>query len=290
MATTISVAELQRAGVALRAEEAVAIAQKLIHEPRPARLIPPLGPPSADNVNISDDGSVTCGGCEATPGVAEIAILLQSLLPEGGATASGSLRYAIARALHEVDAPPFDSLEALSAALSRHERGDRDRVIQQLFARAAGRDSAGGRVHERRRTGRAAEYRRHLREADERLYRQKLELEAVSPSAAPPEPRRRRVTTAVVAALLGLLAVGAVETLRVDEPAAVAAPAPASPAWTRTDPAIINDHKAAEPSRIAVRRAQRPVRTAPPAPPRNRHKIAAVLFGHFRVVDDFQKR
>src|SRR5215208_6902766 len=88
--------------------EAIAIVQELMtYVPTDTRPRPPFGPPSLDNVRISRDGSVECLGCDATPGVSEIAMLLEQLLPRGGPErVPGGLRYTIARALLEVDAPP----------------------------------------------------------------------------------------------------------------------------------------------------------------------------------------
>ena len=61
------------------------------------------------------------------------------MLPQGGGPGvPGGLRYAVARALLEVDAPPFDSLQALSVSLSRFETGDRRQVLRSLMARAEG--------------------------------------------------------------------------------------------------------------------------------------------------------
>src|SRR5262249_2093850 len=76
-----------------------------------------------------------CAGCAATPAVSEIAALLETLIPSGTPRVSGPLRYAIARGLLEVDAPPFDSLEEFSRTLERFERGDRTTVVRELVRR-----------------------------------------------------------------------------------------------------------------------------------------------------------
>ena len=59
---------LQR--VELRVVEAVAVVQQLIASnlaaPQPA---PPYGPPSLDNVFLSDEGDVVCRACVVTPAV-----------------------------------------------------------------------------------------------------------------------------------------------------------------------------------------------------------------------------
>jgi hypothetical protein len=300
MAMMVSMAELRRANVAVRADEAVAIAQKLIHEPQHAAGTEPFGPPSLERVCIGDDGSVICRGCEATPGVAEIAILLEALLPEGAPGVPGALRYVIARALHEVDAPPFDSLDALSAALSRHEHGDRDVVLRRLAARAAGARAHADAGDERRR-GRATpgDYRRLLREADEKLYRQQLALDAVVPAAAlaqPPAPprssMRRRVLAAVVALLIGLLILASAEALRTESSAA-ALPAPAPVPQASTVPPVPADRpiEARTPPVERAQSAQRPRARVQPrtAPPRS-NKTSSRLFPKLRVVDDFSKR
>jgi hypothetical protein len=104
--------------------------------------------------------------------VSEAAILLQELLPIG-APLPGGLRYAIARALHEVDVPPFDSLGDFSNALARFERGDRRAAVRRLWRRAeavhALPSREGGRP-DRRAWRDVATVRRHLRESDRRLY------------------------------------------------------------------------------------------------------------------------
>jgi tetratricopeptide (TPR) repeat protein len=169
-----SVQDLIDRGLELSHGEAIAIAQQLVTsveaQVEPA---PPLGPPSLDNVRLGPDGSVICSECTIRPAVAEVATLLRAMLPRHGTTrVPGALRYAIARALGEVDAPPFDSLADLSRVLARHEQGDRFQVLRELHARAA---VMAPRVavtnRDRRDHGPAvAELRRHLREADEALF------------------------------------------------------------------------------------------------------------------------
>src|ERR1700722_7658372 len=110
-----SLQDLIDRGGELKYGEAVAIAQQLVTsleaQVEPA---PPLGQPSLDNVRLGPEGSVMCSECTIRPAVAEIATLLRAMLSrEGTARIPGALRYAIARALGEVDAPPFDSLADL---------------------------------------------------------------------------------------------------------------------------------------------------------------------------------
>ena len=120
----------------LRTAEAVAVVQQLIASHDSDEPLPPYGPPQIDNVWLSDQGEVVCRACVATPAVSEIARLLQSMLP-ADAKIPGALRYTLARALLEVDARPFDSLEELSAALARHEHGDRRDTLRSLWERGA---------------------------------------------------------------------------------------------------------------------------------------------------------
>ena len=137
----------------LQPAEAVAILQQLIHAPAPTSLTEPFGPPTAATVFVGTDGSVTCTTCDAPPVVSELAALLDAMLPPGGTSpiVPGGLRYIVARARMEVDAPPFDSVFEFSQALARHERGDRSAVILSALARvkAQGPDD----WLERRRTG-----------------------------------------------------------------------------------------------------------------------------------------
>ena len=117
MNTTL-VADLIAAGVRFRPEEGIAIAQQLIHaRTTPGAMTPPavpLGPPSPENVHLHADGSVSCEGYQVTPAVFEMAIFLQTLLPPGALQVPGALRYAIARGLLDVDAPPYDSVGEFS--------------------------------------------------------------------------------------------------------------------------------------------------------------------------------
>jgi hypothetical protein len=162
-------------GVQLTYGEAVAIAQELItYVPTDAYPIAPAAPPSLDNVRIAGDGSVQCLGCDAAPGVREVATILEQLLLRGGSRVPGGLRYTIARALLEVDAPPFESIDALSAALARYESGDSADVVRGLYARAlpSAANVVEQQVDRRRRVATTAALRRQLRQADEALFYQ----------------------------------------------------------------------------------------------------------------------
>lgn len=169
-----SLREILARGVQPTYGEAIAIAQELMtYVPTGIRPLPPFGPRSLDNVRISQDGSVECVGCDATPAVSEIAMLLEQLLPRGGPSrVPGGVRYTLARALLEVDAPPFDSVEDLSAALVRYEHGDRADAVRGLYARAAAlsAEEVEVRSDRRRRAPSTTDLRRHLRQADEALF------------------------------------------------------------------------------------------------------------------------
>jgi hypothetical protein len=226
MAPLRSIAELTAIGIIFRAEETVAIVQQLIHN-IPAddcRVKPPFGPPSPDSVLIDEAGLVTCRTCETTLGVSEVAIFLQQLLPAGTPRVPGALRYMIARALHDVDAPPFDSLEEFSAGLARFERGDRVAVIRAMVERM----SSTALVHtqatyddRRRRMPTASDFRRELRAADAQLYAQ-LQARRALPSAPPPSPplpapppERRRTATIAAGVMAGLTLIAAGEVMHI---------------------------------------------------------------------------
>ena len=133
-------AEVAAQGVALTTAEALAIVQSLIEASGDEDARPPYGPPLPENILIHADGSVTSRACAATPTVLEVAILLDRLLPHG--PMPGGLRYTLGRALHEVAAPPFDSLDAFSQALGRFEAGARTEMVRGVFARATVQESS----------------------------------------------------------------------------------------------------------------------------------------------------
>jgi hypothetical protein len=124
-------------GLELRPHEAIAIAQQLIHSSAD-HAIEPFGPLSLDGILIFPDGQVGSRSCAATPAVSEVGRLLDSMLALGGGPVAGGLRYTLARAQLEVDAPPFDSVNALSASLRRFEKGDSRRVVRSFVARVEG--------------------------------------------------------------------------------------------------------------------------------------------------------
>ena len=238
MARTVSITELRRARIYLTADEAVAIAQQLIHRTRavpvPVEPEPLAGPPSADNVYLNQDGSVCCRGYDATPAVFEIAILLQSILPQG-TTVPGALRYTIARALLEVDVPPFDSIQEFSEALTRFERVDRGYLVRGLVDRWQETVRAAALAFpaalDRRRTGPlASDLRRHLREADARLYEQALAAAPVVATRVQTPAKRFRVLPAFGACFAaGGILIAAADVMQVPRGVEMRLPAVAPP-------------------------------------------------------------
>jgi hypothetical protein len=212
MKTNVFLAEVRNAGVVIEADEAVAIVQQLIVSLRNGgadTAEAPFGPPTLATVTLNGDGSVICRACETTPAVSEIAILLQMMLPAESGRVPGGLRYAIARALLDVEVPPFDSLADFSETLARYERGPREEAIGRVLQRF---ESSRALVPlwsaDRRRHPHATELRRALREADARLYLQKLAADAVAAPVAPPPSQPGRAAAACVAAGLTLIAAG----------------------------------------------------------------------------------
>ena len=232
MTESASIAELLRAGVTVEPDEAVVIAQQVIaalgDDGPPVHVDPPFGPPTIETVVLHADGSVACCGCDATPAVSEIARLLQAMLPEGSSRLPGALRYTIARALLDVDAPPFDSIDDFSHALSRFERGNRAHASARVLRRAhAARALAPVPVADRRRHPQATALRRALREADARLYVHATAPPTIIVTPRTVAPRSCAAPLACVAA--GLLLVGAGELMHGWHALAAAPPLPAPP-------------------------------------------------------------
>jgi len=226
MAPIRSIAELKALGIIFRAEEAVAIVQQLIHNvpDDDCRVEPPFGPPSADGVLIDDAGLVTCRTCETTLGVSEIAIFLEQLLPAGTPRVPGALRYMIARALHDVEAPPYDSLEQFSEDLARFESGDRVAVIRAMVERMSSTAlvrTQAAYEDRRRRMPTASDFRRELRAADAQLYAQRQALRALPPAPPPSPPlpappaERRRTATIAAGIMAGVTLIGAGEVMHI---------------------------------------------------------------------------
>jgi hypothetical protein len=254
MVYSTTIAELQRAGIVFRPAEAIAIVQKLINERPAGRPQPPFGPLSTESVVVDELGTVTCTACDAKPALSEIAILLAAMLP-AGTRVPGALRYTIARALLNVEAPPFDSIEELSSALSRFERIARDVVIRDLMARAGAITSGTAaavipfkppappvRFKTERRRGLpsdvASELRRELRRAElERYARQSA---TTLPDVRGALHQHRRPAGAIMAGLTaGVLLIASGEVMRGDRAAesAIAVPSVTAPAPRLPEPA-----------------------------------------------------
>jgi Tol biopolymer transport system component len=125
-------------GVDFAPHEAVAVVQQLmfsLSRPDGIEPEPPFGPPTPHNVVIAADGRVRCRACAVTPVTSEIGALLGALLARCGRV-PGALRYAVARATLEVDAPPYDSVHDFTRSLVRFERGNRRDVVAGVFRRA----------------------------------------------------------------------------------------------------------------------------------------------------------
>jgi hypothetical protein len=232
MTRSASVAEIQRAGVRVEPEEAVAIAQQLIATLRdgvpPDHVEPPFGPPTVETVVLLADGSVACRGCDATPAVSEIARLLQTMLPAGASKVAGALRYTIARAMLDVDAPPFDSIDDLSDTLARFERGRRDQIVIRVLRRHdASRALVRMPIVDRRRHPQATALRRALREADARLYLQAASAPPAIIVAPPADSGGPSVSVTLACVAAGALLIAAGELMHEwRTPAAMPAPPP----------------------------------------------------------------
>ena len=240
----VSVEQL-RQSANIKPEEAVAIVQQLIHSGQPRDLTPPLGPPTPASVFLAADGSVSCTSSDAPFAVSDLASLLDAMLPASGTPGvgvPGGLRYTIARARMEVDAPPFDSVDDLSRTLLRHERGDRTAVVRRALARLHAQ------LDRRRSDPAVTQLRRQLRDADARVYDQQRAIEALSAMSAKPPARNKRMALAA-AGLIGLTVVGGGELIH-----------------ERTTPASASDVRmptaSAPPARVVNVRASQP----PPEP------------------------
>jgi hypothetical protein len=220
------IAELMNRGIELKPHEGVAIVQQLICRRFHASRAPqtPFGPPSVDTVELRSDGAAVCISSDVTPAVAELAILLEALLARSPRVPE-SLQKIIARALYELDGPPFDSLDEFSSALSQHEHADRAEVIRGLFNRVRVPESkdfqpAQQLANRRRNPEIVAELRRDLREAD----RARFEL-TMAHRAVQKWRRALLVPTIVAGASAGIvLTVG--ETIHFARPNAALMPVP----------------------------------------------------------------
>jgi hypothetical protein len=123
---TVSLSHLLSRGVRLDTQEAVAIVRTVSSRRGEAAL---------EGIELSSDGDVGSGGGHGPPTVEALARLLDALLPPQGVPAP--LRYAVARGLGTVAAPPFASAEEFSSALARFAAGDDREIVKRLIARGA---------------------------------------------------------------------------------------------------------------------------------------------------------
>jgi hypothetical protein len=116
--------------------EAVAIVQQVIASSERDRAGAPSAP-GLENLWLAPDGAVFCdNGMPPALTVGDAATLLDALLRHAGGTSlPGSLQYTLARAKHQVDAPPYESIAALAKALSRQERAGRTAILRDLYSR-----------------------------------------------------------------------------------------------------------------------------------------------------------
>ena len=126
---TIALSHLLGRGVRLETHEAVALAREF--------LAYPCGIPVPENIQLGSDGSVSCVSTAGMPSVASVAQLLLTLLPAGTPNVPAPLRYAIARGVEAVEAPPFASVGEFSRALERFERGERRDALKGVLQRGA---------------------------------------------------------------------------------------------------------------------------------------------------------
>src|SRR4051812_39895609 len=137
-----TLAELTGHNIEIAFADAVAIAQQLICEPDVfCDAQPPYEGLTLESVAVTADGMVRCLHTASTPTATEVGLLMQSLL-RNSPSLPGGLRYTVSRAVHEVEAPPFESLEELSKALERFEAGDRREQIASLYQRAGDRSQS----------------------------------------------------------------------------------------------------------------------------------------------------
>jgi len=126
MATSTSIAELQRTGITF-APTKLSRSRSSSSQPgrRPLADRIALRTPSPENTYVDDEGFVVCRACETTPAVSEIAIFLQAVLPVGTPRVPGALRYTIAPGAPRGRRAAVDSIQQLSAGAHRFESGDR---------------------------------------------------------------------------------------------------------------------------------------------------------------------
>jgi hypothetical protein len=324
MDDSLTLEALRTLSIDIQPHEAVAVAQALIRREPECVAHATYGPLSLDTIAVDERGGVLCLGHAATPSVAEVAIVLQQLLSNPGVRVPGGLRYCVSRALHEVDAPPFDSVEQFSRALERFEHGEPRAALAGLHARAVERlrerrhpttalrltprvDADLAPEPDRRSSGpTVSDLRRQLRDADLRAFASSRPAGTV---ARVPRPRRHAPLAACLLAGVSLVAVGAAahrghtgssaraDSAHVDSPVSTPGIATADPAPMRADAPVMADdarttsvpassvHIAARQPRRAVDEPRAPVRRMRPGPVRARPTHDKGLL-HIRFVWD----
>jgi hypothetical protein len=126
---TVALSHVLGRGVRLEPHEAVALARELLAQP--------CGIPTPENIQLGSDGSASWVSTDGMPTVASVAELLLTLLPPGAPNVPAPLRYAIARGLGAVEAPPFGSPGEFSNALARFEKGATRDVLRGVLQRGA---------------------------------------------------------------------------------------------------------------------------------------------------------
>jgi len=252
-----SIAEVLGSGVPLTVSEAVAIAlAALVFDLAQATGAGvPSGRPLPDTIFVESDGSIVSRH-GAPPPISEVAVLLRTLLPAGSPGVPGGLRYAIARALGEVDAPPFDSPEDFSIILSRFQTADGPDLAHGLLTRIdAGENANSRRTADRRRPNGATvtNLRRALREADSQLYERQRSADA----QVTKRPRVYKVV-AIAASFAGAILLFVAGAATRDR---IATPTPPQPEAARAVPAAGDIELEAPPRKLPVKarvRAKKP--------------------------------
>ena len=192
---TIALSHLLGCGVRLETHEAVALAREL--------LARPCGIPTPENIQLGSDGSASSISTDGAPSVASIAELLLTLLPAGTPNVPAALRFAIARGLAAVEAPPFASLGEFSSALERFEKGARHDVLKGVLQRGVQTSPSRPTLVVRKPSTSSSERREAIAAAPP-IFRSF----AVNGEADSPEHPSRRWAFGVAAALVASFAVG----------------------------------------------------------------------------------
>jgi len=124
----VSLAELKKAGIVIRAEEAAAIVRDVCRQYSSHRV---RGIPGADGVYIKKDGRILLESpaAGATAAIPAAAGLLENLATD----MSGAMRLVVARAQGSLDVPPFPSIDEFSNALERFVTVDARESARGLY-------------------------------------------------------------------------------------------------------------------------------------------------------------